>query len=140
MYHILLILHFIALTAAMGGGLSNILAKRQMPKADPVTYPGFALAAGAVGKMATHSLILLWITGLWMAFLKFGSLGEFPTMLWVKLLAVTILSGFSASLNVMLIKARKAGTPPDSKKVDTHAYSITGLAVLIVVLAVITFN
>ena len=140
MYHILLILHFIALAAAMGGGLSNILAKRQMPKADPVTYPGFAVAAGAVGKMATHSLILLWITGLWMAFLKFGSLGEFPTLLWVKLLAVTILSGFSASLNVMIIKARKAGTPPDAQRMKRLGQSSLATGVIALIFAVLAFS
>lgn len=140
MYHVLLILHFIALAAAMGGGLSNIVAKRQMPKADPVTYPGFALASGAVGKMATFSLLILWITGLWMGFLKYESLGAFPATLLIKILFVAILTGFSASLNLMIIKARKAGVPPNGDKIDTHAYSITGLAVVIVTMAVITFN
>lgn len=140
MYHILLILHFVALAAAMGGGLSNIIAKRQMPKADPVTYPAFGIAAGAVGKMATLGLLVLWITGIWMGLLKFDGFGAFPVMLWVKLLFVTILTGFSASLNIMIIKAQKAGAPPDGKKVDTHAHSIAGLAFVIVILAVLTFN
>lgn len=140
MYQLLLILHFIALAMAMGGGLANIVSKRQMPNANPVTYPGFALAAGAVGKMATLGLLILWITGLWMGLIRFEGFAAFPAMLWVKLLAVTILTGFSASLNIMIIKARKSGTPPDGDKVDTHAYSISALAVIIVILAVLTFS
>ena len=140
MYHVLLILHFVALAAAMGGGFSNIIAKKQMPKADPATYPGFRIAAGAVGKMATLGLLVLWITGIWLGLLKFGGFGAFPAMLWTKLLFVTVLTGFSASLNIMIIKSQKAGTPPDSKKVDTHAHSIAGLAIVIVILAVFTFN
>ena len=50
MYQLLLIVHFIALAMAIGGGYANIIAKRQMPKADPVTYPGFGIAGAGVGK------------------------------------------------------------------------------------------
>jgi hypothetical protein len=140
MYHTLLVLHFLALAMAMGGGLSNIIAKRQMPKAPPVTYPGFALASGAVGKMATLALAVLWVTGLWMGLLKFGGFGGFPALLWVKLALVTVLTGFSGSLNHLIIRARRAGTPPDGQKIDRHAYAISGLAVLIVIVAVVLFN
>lgn len=140
MYHLLLVVHFVALAMTVGGGYANIVAKRQMPKAEPVTYPGFGIAAAGVGKMATLGLIILWITGLWMASIKFGGFGDIPTMLWAKIAVVVVASGVSASLNVMVIKAQKAGTPPDGNKVDKHAYALAGLGLIIILLAVLSFN
>lgn len=140
MYQVLLVLHFIALAMAMGGGFANIVSRRQMTKAEPVTYPGFALASGAVGKMATLGLLLLWITGIWMAIIRFGSFGATPPMLWVKIAVVTLLTGFSASLNIMVIKAKNAGAPPDEKKLKAHAHSIAMLGVFVVILAVLIFS
>lgn len=140
MYHTLLVVHFIALAMTVGGGYANILAKRQMPKAEPVTYPGFGIAAAAVGKMATLGLVILWVTGVWMALLKFGSLGAIPTLLWGKIAVVVLASAVSASLNVLIIKAQKAGTPPDGARVDKHAHALAGLGLVIILLAVLTFN
>ena len=140
MYNLLLVLHFIALAMAVGGGYANIVAKRQMPKAEPATYPAFGIAAAGVGKMATLGLVILWITGLWMASIKFGGFGGIPAMLWAKIAVVVAASGVSASLNVMMIKAQKTGTPPDGGKVDKHAYALAGLGLIIIILAVLTFN
>lgn len=140
MYQLLLIVHFIALAMAIGGGYANIIAKRQMPKADPVTYPGFGIAAAGVGKMATLGLVILWITGLWMASIKFGGFTDIPALFWAKIAAVVAASGVSASLNVMIFKAQKSGTPTDSAKVDKHAYALAGLGLIIILLAVLTFS
>lgn len=139
MFTLLMILHFIALAMAMGGGLSNIIAKRQMPKVDPSTYPGMAAAAGAVGKLATTGLGLLWITGVWMTTIKYG-LADVPFLLWVKIAIVGVLTMVSISLNLMMIRAKKSGTPPDSVKADKHAYLLNGLALIVVALAVVLFR
>lgn len=139
MFTLLMILHFIALAMAMGGGMSNILAKRQMPKVEPVTYPGMAKAAEAVGKMATSGLAVLWITGLWMTTIKYGW-GDVPFLLWVKISIVGALTVVVISFNAMLIKAKKAGAPPDSGRADKHAYLINALALLVVVVAVVLFR
>lgn len=139
MFALLMILHFIALGMAMGGGMSNIIAKRQMPKVEPITYPGMVAAAGAVGKLATTGLALLWITGVWMTSLKYGLAGM-PFLLWVKIAIVGVLTAGSISLNLMLIRAKKAGTPPDSDKIDKHAYFINGLALITVAVAVVLFR
>lgn len=139
MFTILMILHFIALGMSLGGGMSNILAKRQMPKVDPVTYPGMAKAAEAVGKMASTGLAILWITGLWMTTIKYGWAGV-PFLLWVKIAIVGSLTVVVISFNVLLIKAKKSGIPPDSEKADKHAYLINALALLTIVLAVVLFR
>lgn len=139
MFTILMILHFVALGMSMGGGMSNILAKRQMPKVEPVAYPGMAMAAQAVGKMATTGLAILWITGVWMVTIKYGWAGV-SFLLWVKIAIVGVLTLVVISFNVMMIKAKKSGIPPDSDKADKHAYLINALALLVVVLAVVLFR
>jgi len=139
MFTVLMILHFIALGMSMGGGMSNILAKRQMAKVDPSSFPGMAKAAEAVGKMASSGLVLLWITGVWMTTIKYGWDGV-PYLLWVKISIVGVLTLVVVSFNVMMIRAKKAGTPPDSAKVDQHAYLINVLAIIVVIIAVVLFR
>jgi len=139
MFTLLMVLHFVALSMAMGGGLANIIAKRQMAKVDPVTYPGMAAATAAVVKLSTAGLALLWITGVWMTTLKYGISGM-PYLLWVKIAIVGALTCGSISLNVMLISARRAGTRPDSSKIDKHAYFINSLALITVAVAVVLFR
>lgn len=139
MFTALMILHFVALAMAMGGGMSNIIAKKQMPKVDPSSYPGMAIAAAAIGKLATTGLALLWITGVWMTTLKYG-LSGMPILLWVKIAIVGALTVGSISLNLMMVRAQRSGTPPNSAKVDKHAYFINGLALITVVIAVVLFR
>lgn len=138
MFTILMILHFIGLAMGMGGGMANIIAKRQMPKADPVTYPGMAMASQAVGKMASGGLLLLWLTGIGMTMIKYG--GAVPTLLYVKIGIVGVMTILVVGFNIMMIRAQRTGTPPDGDKIDRYAYSINILAILTVIVAVVLFR
>jgi hypothetical protein len=139
MFTLLIILHLLAMATAMGGGFANIIAKRQMAKADPVTFPGMAMAAGAVGKLSSSALVVLWITGIWMTSLKYG-LANMTALFWIKITVVGALTLVVISLNLMMIRAKKSGTPPDSAKADKHAYTISILGILTVAIAVILFR
>lgn len=138
MFTVLMILHFLGLVMGMGGGFANIVAKRQMPKAQPVAYPGMALAAEAVGKMAASGLVLLWLTGIAMTMIKYA--GAVPTMLWLKIGIVGVMTVLVVGLNLMMIRAKRSGTPPDGQKIDRYAYSINSLGILTVIIAVILFR
>ena len=138
MFTVLMILHFLGLVMGMGGGFANIVAKRQMPKAQPVAYPGMALAAEAVGKMAASGLVLLWLTGIAMTMIKYA--GAVPTMLWLKIDRVGVMTVLVVGLNLMMIRAKRSGTPPDGQKIDRYAYSINSLGILTVIIAVILFR
>lgn len=138
MFTVLMILHFLGLVMGMGGGFANIVAKRQMPKAQPATYPGMALAAEAVGKMAASGLVLLWLTGIAMTMIKYA--GAVPTLLWLKIGIVGVMTVLVVGLNLMMIGAKRSGTTPDGQKVDRYAYSINSLGILTVIVAVVLFR
>ena len=138
MFTVLMILHFLGLVMGMGGGFANIVAKRQMPKAQPVAYPGMAIAAEAVGKMAVSGLILLWLTGIAMTMIKYAD--AVPTLLWLKIGIVGVMTVLVVGLDLMMIRAKRSGTPPDGQKIDRYAYSISSLGILTVIVAVVLFR
>ena len=140
MYSFLFFIHIIAVAMGLGGGLANILARRQMKNADPVTYPAFALVGAAIGKMATSGLLLLWISGVWMSSIRYDGIADIPVLLWMKIIVVLAMTAISAMLNIMIIKSQRSGTPPDAERLSRLSHSISGLAVLTVLIAVWIFH
>lgn len=136
---VLLILHFIGLTMGLAVPFSNMVMGGLIAKAAPpekAVLGRFPLAMSMVGKIG---LTLLWISGLTMVFTKYGGFGGVPVLFHVKLtmvLVLTVLVGIIASLEKRIRRGDLSVLP----RIEAIGKAAGGVALLIIILAVLTFH
>ena len=104
------LLHILAFTAGVGGGLANLLVLRQAMAADADTAKILRGIMPRIATMSFHAVILLWITGpllLWLAYN--GGVGLGP-MFHLKMLSVVLLTVVSVTGRITISRIR-AGKP-----------------------------
>lgn len=140
MFLVLKILHVLAFTAGVGGGLANLVVLRALKSADPDAQKVLRGLMPRIGTMGFHSVLLLWVTGLtmwWLAYAGHGSLGIFfhLKMLGVVLLTIVIVS---VRITVGRVKAGKpAVLAPHIPKLLPLG---SAFGVITIILAVLTFS
>ncbi len=139
MTELLKIIHFLSFSVAIGAGLANIMAGYRLMSLPAEAMPKVAAFRLRLGMFTTVGLGLLWLTGLWLAALVGASLLSNGLFL-LKLVAVIALTGISVMANLTIIRARKAGTPPDAARMKQLGHAGPALAVLALILAVLAFT
>lgn len=139
MLELVKIIHFLSFSAAIGAGLANVMAGYRLMSLPPEAMPRIGAFRLRLGLIATIGLGLLWLTGLWLIALE-GSSVLSNGLFLLKLLVVIALTAVSVLANMTILKARRAGTPPDAARMKLLGHAGPALAVLALILAVLAFN
>jgi len=130
MLETLKIIHFLALAVGLGGGVANaIVGAKITSQAPPLGGPVQRL----LGRLSFVALIVLWLTGLWMAFGTTGLDGS--VWFWIKIIVVLAMT--TAAVAAQVAQMRGTATPDLMKKLGM---GITAGAALAVVFAVLAFS
>lgn len=135
---LLKILHFLALATGLGFGLAGLVAMRVSAGAPPEALATVMKLRARLGQLSGLSILVLWITGIWMWLSVYGS--AMSTVLALKILCVVALTAVSGYLNYAGFRAARGGPRPDPARMALLARTASGLAALIVVLAVLAFG
>ncbi|WP_346910316.1 hypothetical protein [uncultured Roseibium sp.] len=140
MITLLKLLHILAFTAGVGGGLANLLVLRAAMAADADAAKILRGIMPRIATMSFHAVILLWITGpllLWLAYS--GGAGLAP-LFHLKMLSVVLLTVVSVTGRITISRI-KAGKParfaPHMPKIAMLG-SLFGVSTI--VLAVLAFS
>lgn len=133
------IIHIGALMAGAAAGIGNRVFLNMMIR-NPGPPPDMVARFMAImGRTSLIAMVLLWLSGLWMAF-GIYHIGLLSWIFWLKFAAATV-----ALLGVVLLgrtvaAAQKAGTPPPLDRLKGLSNMTTSGVVLAVILAVVEFN
>jgi len=137
---ILKIIHFLAFSLAVGASLANVVAGKRLAALMPEAAATVMPLRAKRGQIATVGWILLWITGLWLAWAKYDSSLWSYCWFLVKMALLLSLTACSAMLNLATIKANRGGPPPNPKRMMQLGIAGHAFALSIVIVAVITFR
>ena len=133
---VLKVIHLYALIlGAMGGMGTGILMSRAdgPPSAQVVSVLKLFKTFGIV------SIALLWLTGLLLVWIEFGTLA-LGLAFYVKLVAATVLTALIFGSASIAAKARGAGAPPDRALMEKLGKASALMSFVAIVCAVIAFN
>lgn len=140
MIEFLKIIHFLALAAGVGGGMANGIIGARAAAADPAVKPVLGGLSGLIGRISAGALVLLWITGIALIYLAYDGWATLPGAFWVKLVFVVVLSLLSLRMNLYVMQAARAKTPPPAARMKMLGQGASLASLLIVVFAVIAFT
>ena len=130
-------IHYLAVFLAGGLGVANgLLAKAHQAAGQPPAPPVQATML-TLARIGLVSIVLLWVTGIALGYLIYGSL----SMGWafhMKLVGATVLLGAVCFLNYHLTARRKAGIPPDQTVMKVVPMASRGGLVLVLLGIAIT--
>ena len=131
--------HYLAIVFSggvlVGGGLINMI----YTKANKVPDINVAKVLKILGYIGLGSLIILWITGLSLSNLLYGSLA-INTAFTVKFIAAGFLLILSFAMNIHVYTASKNNLPPNNFIVKMVTMSSRGLIIIVLIGAAIAFN
>jgi hypothetical protein len=136
---VLVFLHFMGLAMGFSSGFGNMVMAGLIAKASPDERRVLSRFPPAIARVGDVGLVLLWLTGLVLVFMKWGGFGAMPGLFHAKLTAVvimTLLIGFIHSQ----AKGVAAGDAGAMARTQTAGKAVFAIAVLVVILAVWTFN
>lgn len=140
MLELLKFIHFASFSLAIGAGAANLIAGRRLSALPPEVMPRIGTYRLTLGKVQTVSLVLLWLTGFGM--ISYGPGWEVFSDPWfqLKFAFVLVLTAFSVAANLAVIRASRAGGPPDPQRMKWLGIGSHVTALVIVGLAVIAFS
>jgi len=134
-----LILHFLGLAMGLSVTFGNIVMQRLIANAPPNERPilgRFPLALSAVGRIG---LVVLWVTGLTMAYTKWNGIASLPWTFHVKLTAVILLTIVVVIATGLEGRVRR-GDQAALSRLQTIGPLASVFALVAVIFAVITFD
>lgn len=139
MHKALLILHLLGFALGLSVPFANIIMAGLIDEAAPAERPILGRFPFRVARLGSIGLVLLWITGPWLLFAKYGGFAGVPWTFHVKLTAVVILT-----LGVGFIHMHKrralAGDAAAMARIQLMARVTMAMSLLAMVFAVLTFN
>lgn len=136
---VLMFLHFLGLAMGFSAGFGNMVMGSLMAKASPEERRVLSRFPPAIARLGDIGLVLLWLTGLTMVFVKWGGFGSMPGLFHAKLTTVvlmTLVLGFMHSQ----AKGVAAGNADAIARTQVAGKFMFLLAVTTVALAEWTFN
>ena len=139
MMRAVLILHFVGLALGTSVSIAGGVMMGVMGQAAPAERPVLARFMPAMSRVGRLGLALLWVTGLTMLFLRYGSPGQLPWTFHAKLLAVVLLTAVVAYLRI-LEKRAMSGDASAGPRMQRVAKVAPLFALAAIVFAVLTFD
>lgn len=139
MTDILLALHLIGLMMGAGGGFGSMIVMRVAATRPPDEIAVLRQLGPAMVRFSTIGLILMWLTGLSLLFLKYGGFGALPSMFWVKFVFVTTLTLAAITLEITYAQV-KAGNAAAAARLPLFGPVAGASSLLAVLFAVLAFH
>ena len=109
---VLKIIHYFSILFAGGVTVGSVIIQSAYVRAGEAPPPYVGKAFGLLGYIGLASILLLWISGIGLAYLLYGGLG-INGAFHVKLLGAALVLGISAFANLHVHQAVKAKRPPN---------------------------
>lgn len=136
---IVLAVHIIGLMMGAGGGFGSMISQREALKRPADQAATLRSIGPALAMFSFIGLILMWITGLALVFLKYGGFGALPQMFWIKFIFISTLT-LAAIATQVLYGQVKAGNTIAATRVPAFG-QIAGISsILAVVFAALAFH
>ena len=132
-------LHYLAFSLGIGGGAAGMLAGRMAARADPELRPGLARLQRRLGQISALSVLVLWVTGVWLIHAQYSGLAPLPWLFWPKIAAVVGLTVCAAWLQLLSLRAWRRGTPPPAPRMARLSMLANLFALLALALGVAAF-
>ncbi len=139
MRDLMLIVHFIGLTMALGAGFANLFLGVAASKLDPAERGKFMSNIMILMRMGQTGLGLLLLSGFYLITPLWKTLGEMPILI-AKLSLVGLLVTMVLIMTVIARKARQEGNPAMLMKLKPFGILNFFMGITIVVLAVLSFH
>ena len=140
MHEALKMLHFLGIIMGVGAGMAGLAVAQIMAGAPPEAMAKVGKLRQTLVAISTTGLILLWLSGLTLAFAYYG-MGIFADPWFsTKLLGVLVLTAISLVANLSLLQGHRNGTPPPAARMKALTLWSVVFGLFCVALAVITFG
>ena len=138
MNEILLILHLFGFGAAIGASIGNFTILR-LVSAAPGDAPVLGKVPPMLARVGQGGLGLLWLTGLIMVWSVYGGPSNLPGFFWVKFICVLGVTTGVVLLGLTL-REIQGGNRAAAARLPLYGAVTTGLLVLVVIFAVVSFG
>ena len=139
MSEVMLIIHFIGLSMALGTGFANLFLGSVAAKLTPPERGSFMSKTMVLGRMGQIGLGLLLLSGLALATPYWSKISEMPFLI-AKLSLVTVLLITVSYITVLVNKFKKQPDPALIAKIKPLGILNFLLGITIVIIAVLTFH
>jgi hypothetical protein len=136
---ILLALHIIGLMMGAGGGFGSMIAARAALKMPPEQAGAVRSLGPQLGRFSTIGLVLMWLTGVSLVFLKYDGFASLPQMFWVKAIFITTLTLAAITLELTYAQV-KAGNAAAAARLPLLGPIAGGSSLLAVLFAALAFH
>jgi hypothetical protein len=106
-----LFLHFLGLTLGAAGGTASGLLMQRAARLPPDQAATIRSLGPMLANVAVLGLAVLWLTGLYLVWSKWGGVENLPTAFWIKLAFVVALTVFTVIVHVTYAQIRKTRNP-----------------------------
>ncbi len=131
--------HIIGLMMGAGGGFGSMLTQTEAGKRPPEQANVLKTLGPVMANFSAFGLVLMWITGLALVFVKYGSLAALPQLFWLKMIFVATLTVSAITLQATYTRI-KAGDVAAAARLPILG-RVAGMSSLIaVVFAVLAFH
>ena len=134
------ILHYLAFSIGLGGGLANMLAGRLAAAAPEAARPVLGRLSAQIGRASALSLVVLWLTGVAMFVNTGWTLAAMSGAFWAKMAAVLVLTGCAAAMQTLGFRAARANRPPPAQSMARLGLLANLAALTALALAVLAFR
>jgi len=136
---ILLAVHIIGLMMGAGGGFGSMISQREALKRPADQAVTLRSIGPALASFSFAGLVLMWITGVALVFVRYGGFGALPQMFWIKFIFVSTLTLAAIATQVLYGQA-KAGNSIAATRVPIFGQIAGMSSLLAVICAVLAFH
>jgi uncharacterized membrane protein len=136
----LFIVHLLSLAAGAGASLASGIVAPYAAAATRESREQLWSIQTKLSRVGAAAIVLLWITGLWMLYAKFGGFAGLPATFHVKLAFVVLITLAIGALHVQMARSKRTGVPPAPALMAALGIGIDVSLVLAVIFAVLTFG
>lgn len=136
---LLLAAHIIGLMMGAGGGFGSMISQREALKRPADQAVTLRSIGPALANFSMIGLVLMWITGLALVFLKYGGFGGLPQLFWIKFIFISTLTLAAIATHVLYGQA-KAGNTIAATRVPVFGQIAGMSSLLAVIVAVLAFH
>lgn len=131
--------HIIGLMMGAGGGFGSMISQREALRRPADQAVTLRSIGPALANFSMIGLILMWVSGLALVFLKYGGFGGLPQMFWMKFIFISTLTLAAIATHVLYAQV-KAGNTIAATRVPAFG-QIAGISSLLaVIFAVLAFH
>lgn len=136
---LLLFLHFLGLALGFAVSFGNMVMGSLIAKAAPPEKAVLGRFPPTMSKLGRIGLILLWVTGVALVYVKWGGFAGLPWTFHAKLTAVVLLTFTTEYIQWLERRVRK-GDMAAAARIEAAGKVATILALVALASAVVTFN